>query len=266
MIAFVFSMLPVVVYAGHNRDEQERAIRDRYDWVVFDGEFSGANVAAYALESYFAGGEITKETLQECGRKMGKDVVAEMARHGFTPDRDRIYSGLMMFNNWQDTPLGEIPLPNKWVPYVAVRRVGGDSGPTPNPDAANPNYMPDSVPPNAGFSHVLFHTQGTDGMKGYFSINTSRSRDMWYCHQEVGNRSTYDGWFRAYLVAQSPQDTGRHLVLEPINRDHNVVRIFIEHDLIQFRNDPNDPNAFRTHPVVSGRWERNPWRYSNLFR
>lgn len=135
-----------------------------------------------------------------------------------------------------------------------------------NPDVTNPNYVPDWAPANAGFSHVLFHIYGTDGMRGYFSINTDRTRDMWYCHQEKLATPMYDGWFRAYLVAQGANDTGRHLVLEPVNRDHNVVRIFIEHDLIQFRSDPNDPYAFRTHPVISGRWERNPWRYPQLFK
>lgn len=125
---------------GHNRGKREAEIRARFDWVVFDGEFSAASVAAYALESYFLGGQITRDQLTQCAQKMGIDVARKMIENGFDPNHDVIYSGLMTFNNWQDLPFGnELALPNKFVPYVAVKRRGGggNGGGQINPIARN---------------------------------------------------------------------------------------------------------------------------------
>ena len=263
-------ILPVVALAGHNREDREAEIRAKFDWVVFDGEFSAANVAAYALESYFLGGEITQDTLKKCAEKMGRDVVGEMVKNGFDPARDRVYSGLMVFENWQDLPFNnKLPLPNKFVPYVAVRRGGGGGGgspgpgPGPGPVPTNPNYVPDSAPPNAGFSHVLFRVSGVDGMNGFFSVNTDRTRDMWFHYESRPNGPPYSGWFTGRVVSQFPGDPNAFWELTPVNHDYNSVRILINQDRVLYRSDGIN---FTPHPIVSGRWDRNPWRSPDAFK
>jgi hypothetical protein len=269
LLAAVTSLLVTVnAHAGHNRGERESEIRKKFDWVVFDGEFSAANVTAYALESYFAGGQITSSTLEECAKKMGKDVAGEMIRNGFDPKRDRMYSGLMVFNNWQDTPFGKVPLPNKWVPYVAVRRSGGGgSNPNsmPNANPTNPDFFPDSSPPNAHFLHILFRIQGTDGTSGYITKrNYKQDPDMWFMYMtRIDGLPPYSGWFRG-IIRNDGGPSGVHFVLTPVNGDHNRIKIYQQQDLILY--DMGGNQVYKKHPIYSGRWERNPMRYRELLK
>ena len=110
---------------GHNREAVEDSIRATFTWVIFDGEFSVASVIAEAVADWATAGEyeeVSEDSAYHAAGKFGMDLVGAIAQNGFDLQRDTIYGGIMTFQNWQDIPFGAIPLPNKFVPYIAVKR------------------------------------------------------------------------------------------------------------------------------------------------
>lgn len=117
---------------GHNRPQVEASVRSHFDWVVFDGEYSVLSIIAEAVANWATDGsyeELPENNAKSAAQQFGIDLVTAMAQHGFNPQTDTIYGGTMTFQNWQDLPGGlQLPLPNKFVPYIGVKRAGGGGG------------------------------------------------------------------------------------------------------------------------------------------
>jgi|HubBroStandDraft_6_1064221.scaffolds.fasta_scaffold634108_1 hypothetical protein len=111
---------------GNNRSDVENSIRNQFDWVVFDGEYSLLSVIAEGVADWATGGayeELPVDNAESAAQTFGINLVSAMAQNGFNPQTDTIYGGTMTFQNWQDLPGGlQLPLPNKFVPYIGVKR------------------------------------------------------------------------------------------------------------------------------------------------
>ena len=118
----------------HNRPEMERAIRRRFEFVVFGNEYNAVHGILAVIDGIATGGTFTIEFLQNELSQLGIDVATAMINAGVDPTREPIYVDIMTFNNWeQPIPGVKIPLPNKFVPYVAARKKTGgavSSGPS----------------------------------------------------------------------------------------------------------------------------------------
>lgn len=106
----------------HNRKQREQSIRDKYDFVVFDGEYSAAHAALAVVDVIANGGTYTLQFIKDQLGSFGKKVATRMLQAGVNPASEPIYSGTMVFENWERVLGVKIPLPNKFVPYVAARK------------------------------------------------------------------------------------------------------------------------------------------------
>lgn len=117
---------------GHNRREVEASVRSQFAWVVFDGEYSFASIIAEAVADWATAGhyeELPENNAKSAAQQFGINLVGAMAQYGFNPQTDTIYGGTMTFQNWQDLPGGlQLPLPNKFVPYIGVKKPGSGGG------------------------------------------------------------------------------------------------------------------------------------------
>jgi hypothetical protein len=117
---------------GNNRSDVESSIRGHFDWVVFDGEYSLLSIIAEGVADWATGGsyeELPVDNAESAAQTFGINLVSAMAQNGFNPQTDTIYGGTMTFQNWQDLPGGiQLPLPNKFVPYIGVRRAHSQTG------------------------------------------------------------------------------------------------------------------------------------------
>jgi hypothetical protein len=117
---------------GHNRANVEQSVRSHFDWVVFDGEYSVVSIIAEGVADWatdWAYEELPEGNAKSAAQHFGINLVQAMAEHGFNPQTDTIYGGTMTFQNWQDLPGGlQIPLPNKFVPYIGVKRAHQPGG------------------------------------------------------------------------------------------------------------------------------------------
>ena len=116
----------------HNRAQVEASVRSHFDWVVFDGEYSVLSIIAEAVADWATDGsyeELPENNAKSAAQQFGIDLVTAMAQNGFNPQTDTIYGGTMTFQNWENLPGGlQLPLPNKFVPYIGVKRAGGGEG------------------------------------------------------------------------------------------------------------------------------------------
>jgi hypothetical protein len=109
---------------GHNRAEVEADLRNQFKWIAFTGDESAAGNADALADSLISDEAISEKAAQELGDKVGIDVAREKASNGFNSASDTLYGGVMAFQNWQETPSGDIPLPNSRVPYIGCKRAG----------------------------------------------------------------------------------------------------------------------------------------------
>lgn len=123
---------------GNNRAATENSIRSQFSWVVFDGEYSVLSVVAEGVADWATGGsyeELPENNATSAAASFGIDLAGAMAQNGFNPATDTIYGGTMTFQNWQDLLGGiQVPLPNKFVPYIGVKKGlsgGGGGGESP---------------------------------------------------------------------------------------------------------------------------------------
>jgi hypothetical protein len=99
-------------------------IDDAYAFVVYGGEYSIFNALLVAADVMIEGGNTSAQYLQEEVRLFAIDLANAMAtaHPPVNPASERLYFGKFIFENWeQPTPGVRIPLPNKFVPYVAAR-------------------------------------------------------------------------------------------------------------------------------------------------
>jgi hypothetical protein len=141
--------------AGTNRDDVERNLRARFDWIVFGGEYNAVEVVAVGLvDGFVIGGAITEELAKEEAKKFGVGLAEELTRNGFNPATDTLYGGVMTFQNWQDLPFhNRLPLPNKFVPYVGCKRRSLPPPPPPLPPNPGPSPGVDTGEPRIWLLH-----------------------------------------------------------------------------------------------------------------
>ena len=106
----------------HNRAEKEKEIRDRYEFVVFDGEWSSAHAILAVIDAFYTGGSVTWEVVKSEMQEIFGNVSQAMIEHGLDPLNEPIYVDKMIFQNWEREFGIKLKLPNKFVPYVAARK------------------------------------------------------------------------------------------------------------------------------------------------
>lgn len=122
----------------HNCASKAKEISDQFDFVVFGGEYGLFNGALAIVDVIVTGGNCTLEYIKSEVKDFGVDVVTEMIKAGINPTSEPIYSGVKIFQNWeQPLPGVKIPLPNKFVPYIAARKK-----PVASPTAAGSFMVP----------------------------------------------------------------------------------------------------------------------------
>jgi hypothetical protein len=120
----------------HNRAKREQELRNQFSFVVFNGEYSVVHAALAVVDVISTGGTVTLTYLQEELGEFGQQVAAKMIEAGVNPVTEPLYAGVMTFQNWE-TPIPgwKVSLPNKFVPYVAARRI-----PVPPPVEGTGNF------------------------------------------------------------------------------------------------------------------------------
>ncbi len=108
----------------HNRAKREKEVRDQFEFVVFaDTEVSAFSAALAVVDIIVTGGNYSLEYIKTELGDFGLKVVEKMIQAGVNPATEPIYSDVMIFQNWeQPIPGVKIPLPNKFVPYIAARK------------------------------------------------------------------------------------------------------------------------------------------------
>ncbi|NEZ54981.1 hypothetical protein [Adonisia turfae] len=106
----------------HNRAERERAVREKYEFVVFGGEYSVFNALLAAVDGIITGGNFTYAFLKNEARNFGIDLATALSQAGLNPLNETLYFDKFVFNNWEKKFGIRITLPNKFVPYVAARK------------------------------------------------------------------------------------------------------------------------------------------------
>lgn len=108
----------------HDRPVQEKRLRDTYDFIVFGGEYSIMHAALIVFDGFVTGGAVTFEFARSEAAELGIDLAEAMA--SATPPvqpSETLYGNVMTFHNWEEPfPNVKIPLPNKFVPYIAARK------------------------------------------------------------------------------------------------------------------------------------------------
>ena len=106
----------------HNRKDREREVRNRYEFVVFGGEYHLGHAVLAVIDGYYTGGQVTWATAKQELKSLFVDVAQKMIDEGLDPTSEPIYVDKFVFENWEEVLGNKIPLPNKFVPYVAARK------------------------------------------------------------------------------------------------------------------------------------------------
>jgi hypothetical protein len=159
---------------GHNREQVENSIRSQFDWVVFDGEYSVLSIIADAVADWVTDGsyeELPENNAKSAAEQFGINLVEAMAEHGYNPQTDTFYGGTMTFQNWQDLPGGlQLPLPNKFVPYIGVKRS--------QPSGGGPASFIKVTFKNLTHYNVAFFLNGGAGLHTTLNAGLSQSFNM----------------------------------------------------------------------------------------
>ena len=109
----------------HNRQKREAEVTSKYDFIVFGGEYSAFNALLIAIDAIITGGNTSVTYLQNEMQQFGIDLAVAMANASppVDPINETLYVGKFIFQNWEEPfPGVKVPLPNKFVPYVAARK------------------------------------------------------------------------------------------------------------------------------------------------
>ena len=169
----------------NNRAEREKEVRDRYDFVVCGGEYSIAHALLAVADAIITGGNFTYEFLKSEAAQFGIDLASELARAGLDPTKETLYFDYFIFENWEiispkrriagkTIPEVRLPLPNKFVPYIAARR------------KANATTTPQIARMMGGRAGVV------GAGSGVLYLRRTNGNLMWYSHQ--GWDSGEDQW------------------------------------------------------------------------
>lgn len=114
---------------GTNYGDVRASIESQFLWVRFDGDYSVLSIISEAVADWLTDGnyeELPEDNAKSAAQQFGIDILTAMAENNFNPATDTFYGGTMTFQNWQDLPGGfQLPLPNKFTPYIGVKRAGG---------------------------------------------------------------------------------------------------------------------------------------------
>jgi hypothetical protein len=147
----------------NNRSKREQAVHDTYNFVVFGGEYSVAHALLAVADGIITGGNFTYQFLKDEVKQFGINLAVAMANAGINPLNEALYFDKMVFENWETPVAGmKVPLPNKFVPYVAARK---------KPDA--PTYIPLLLDQHFGAMN--------DGNGVFYRLNLG-GQLMWYKH------------------------------------------------------------------------------------
>jgi len=110
----------------HNRAGHEQEIKNRYGFVVFDGQFSVFNAALIGMDVFVTGGTASLQYIKQTFGHFGQDVATEMIKARIDPTRETIYGNVMTFQTW-DSPFlpvsdRKVYYPDTYVPYIAARK------------------------------------------------------------------------------------------------------------------------------------------------
>ncbi len=107
----------------HNRAKREQAVRNKYDVVCVGGEYSVLQPILFTVDAIITGGNFTYEYLKQEALQFGINVATCLANAGVNPITEPLYFDKFVFENWEEPVPGvRVPLPNKFVPYVAARK------------------------------------------------------------------------------------------------------------------------------------------------
>ena len=110
---------------GHNRPEREQEVKNKFEFVVFGGEYGVLPASLAAVDTMVFGGTTTMAWLKDELGDFGVKVATAMVEADIDPTSEPIYGDRMIFNNWHEIGGVKIPLPNKVVPYIAARKRSG---------------------------------------------------------------------------------------------------------------------------------------------
>jgi hypothetical protein len=125
----------------HNRGEREAAVRSKYGFVVFGGEYGLQHVLLAAVDAVITGGNTTFDYLKDEVKQFGIDLASSLASAGIDPTTEPLYVDKMIFENWEKIGGIKWELPNKFVPYVAAKKRSNPS-PVPPNTPSQPNHAP----------------------------------------------------------------------------------------------------------------------------
>lgn len=107
----------------NSRDEREQEVRTKYSFVVTGGEYHLGHALFAVADGILTGGNFTYDFLQNEVAQFGIDLALALANAGINPLNEPLYFDKFIFENWeQPLPGVKVPLPNKFVPYVAAKR------------------------------------------------------------------------------------------------------------------------------------------------
>ncbi len=176
---------PSEAIAGHSRSDKEKAVRERFEWVVFGGEYHPWQLVPIGLDAAFtSGGLLSEEFAKNEAKKLGIDFAARLVSES---KKSPIASGIMSFTMWE-SPFGQrINLGDKYVPYIGVLK--RDSKPEASPHI--------EVPAPNGYSEFRRRMDEATSGKAELPALRDSIESQWLkyiCNHCVGNSNTRDGY------------------------------------------------------------------------
>jgi hypothetical protein len=204
----------------HNRTKRQSEVDAKYAFVVYGHEYSITNAILAILDAIITGGVATAEYLRGEMAQFGIDLASAMARATppVNPAKETLYVGKFIFENWEEKAGVRIPLPNKFVPYVAARKrwpakTSPETHPklSPKPDVTNIGHKPN------GDAYIL-----TDMGGGWLGLG-DRSQDIriWACAAAIwAARRAGSPGVDGTLYCQERVDTGDNAYFNGVQRIH----------------------------------------------
>lgn len=178
------SIFSGVASAGSTRDDKEQEIRDRYDWVIFGGEYGAFPALAIGLDATFFGGQMSIDFAKSEAQKFGVDLAKELAKQS---RKGPITGGVMRFTMWEK-PLGvKVNIGDKFVPYIGVLK----------PDTEAPPPIKIEIPDKKGYTEFRRRIEEATTGKTDLPPLTTSVESQWIryiCGHSVGNNNTRDGY------------------------------------------------------------------------
>lgn len=106
----------------HSINKWKLAMLEKFEFVVFAAEYSNLNAALAVVGAIAGEGTYTLEFIRKELGDFGAKVAKRMIERGVNPASEPIYAGVIILENWEWVLGVKIPLPSRYVPYVAARK------------------------------------------------------------------------------------------------------------------------------------------------